>query len=60
MSAQVIYDWSVDRWARTCLNLYATVGKAEVDLRTKDLPKEFKDKLIARVQEILGVTPTEA
>lgn len=56
MSAQINDTWSVDRWARTMLHLHRSGpgGKQEVDRRTKDLPIEFRKKIIARIKELIA------
>lgn len=44
---EVNWDFAVHRWAKTALEVQATHGGVEVDARCKDLPPDFKARVIA-------------
>lgn len=50
MSAEVNYDFAVQRWAKTMQNLSLNGEREEVEKRCAALPKAFEARLISYLQ----------
>jgi hypothetical protein len=50
MSAQINWDFAVDRWTQTMLDVSFRDGGEEVDKRCENLPPAFKARLIANLK----------
>lgn len=49
---EVNWDFAVNRWTKTVLELQANEGGEEVDDRCKNLPPEFKARIIATLRSL--------
>lgn len=50
MSAIINWDFSVNRWADTMMEVAYRDGTAEVDMRCENLPPDFKARVIASLE----------